>query len=80
MEVIENYQTSDIVLASYLCLVGFEVAGIECVGNKGTFVFNGVPQKIIDDFDLGSARVEPVGFNSTIRRLTTGVKRKINEG
>lgn len=80
MEVIENYQTSDIVLSSYLCLAGYEVTSIECTGNKGTFIFTNIPQKIINDFDLGSARVEPVGFNSTIRRLTTGVKRKIIDG
>lgn len=77
MEIIDNYNTSDIVLASYLCLEGHEVSDIECSGNKGTFVFKDVPEELITKFDLGSARVEPIAFNSAIRRLTTATKRKI---
>jgi hypothetical protein len=77
MEIIQEYKTSDIVLASYLCLEGHEVAEIECVGNKGTFVFHQIPQDLIIKFDLGSARVEPISFNTAIRRLTTAVKRHI---
>jgi len=79
-EIIQEYKTSDIVLASYICVERFEVSSIERVGNKGTFVFRDVPRDLINQFYLGSARVEPVAFNTAIRRLTTAVKRQISDG
>lgn len=73
----DEFKTSDIVMAATLSLEGYEIIRIECTGNKGTFVFKGVGSNFIHEFDLGQKLVEPVAFNTTIRRLTTAVKREI---
>lgn len=70
-----EYKTSDIVLASYLRLSGHEIARIEKVGMKGTFVFVDIDDDLIQTYDFGRARVEPVAFNNTIKSLTTAVRR-----
>lgn len=70
-----EYKTSDIVLASYLRLNGLEIARIEKSGQKGTFVFDSVPDEMIQAYDFGRARVEPAAFNNTIKQLTTAVRR-----
>lgn len=70
-----EYRTSDIVLASYLRLMGYEIAKIEKVGMKGTFVFENVSDDHIQEYDFGRARVEPAAFNNTIKSLTTAVRR-----
>lgn len=70
-----EYKTSDIVLASYLRLSGIEIARIEKVGMKGTFVFENVDDELIQSYDFGRARVEPVAFNNAIKSLTTAVRR-----
>lgn len=73
--VINQYKTTDIVLAAYLRLSGCEMVGIEKQGQKGTFVFNNVPEMLISNYDLGKAQVEPVAFNNAIKQLTTSVRR-----
>lgn len=70
-----EYKTSDIVLASFLRLSGFEIARIEKTGMKGTFVFENIDDDLIQSYDFGRARVEPVAFNNTIKSLTTAVRR-----
>jgi hypothetical protein len=70
-----EYKTSDIVLASYLRLSGNEITRIEKVGMKGTFVFTNIDDDLIQAYDFGRARVEPVAFNNTIKSLTTAVRR-----
>jgi hypothetical protein len=70
-----EYKTTDIVLAAFLKLNGCIIARIEKQGQKGTFVFEDVVQGLISDYDLGKALVEPVVFNSTIKQLTTSVRR-----
>jgi hypothetical protein len=70
-----EYKTSDIVLASFLRLNGYDVVRIEKSGLKGTFVFGDVDDALIQLYDLGKARVEPVAFNNTIKSLTTAVRR-----
>lgn len=70
-----EYKTSDIVLASFLRLSGHEIARIEKTGMKGTFVFDGINDDLIHEYDLGRAKVEPVAFNNTIKSLTTAVRR-----
>jgi hypothetical protein len=70
-----EYKTSDIVLAAFLRLSGCQMTGIEKQGQKGTFVFANVSNTLITDYDLGTARVEPVGFNNAIKQLTTSVRR-----
>lgn len=70
-----EYKTSDIVLASYLRLNGYEILRIEKAGLKGTFVFENVSDDHIQEYDFGRARVEPVAFNNAIKSLTTAVRR-----
>lgn len=70
-----QYRTTDIVFAAYLRLNGCQMSGIEKQGQKGTFVFDEVPEELFHDFDLGKATVEPVSFNNMIKQLTTAVRR-----
>jgi len=72
---IENFKTTDIILASVLKLKGYTMSDIERNGNKGTFVFTDVNQDDVKEFDLGKTRVEPVTFNNAIKQLTTSVRR-----
>jgi hypothetical protein len=69
------YHTSDIVLAAFLKISGCQMTKIEKQGQKGTFVFANVDQDLVQSYDLGDARVEPVAFNNMIKSLTTSVKR-----
>lgn len=70
-----EYKTSDIVLASFIRLSGYEIVRIEKTGSKGIFVFSGVDDELIQLYDCGRARVEPAAFNNTIKSLTTAVRR-----
>lgn len=72
-----QYKTSDINLAAVLRLEGYDLLDIELSGTKGTFVFGDVNQEIINEYDLGKRRVEPVAFNNMIKQLTTSVRRMI---
>ena len=67
--------TTDIILAASLKVLGVKMSHIEKNGNKGTFVFLNVDQNIVDDYDLGNLRVEPVAFNTAIKQLTTATRR-----
>lgn len=73
--VLNDYRTSDIVLAAFLRISNCEMVGIEKQGQKGTFVFRYVNQEFIKQYDLGLACVEPVNFNNMIKQLTTSVRR-----
>jgi hypothetical protein len=77
MTKIRTVNTQDIVLAATLKVLGFNLNRIEKNGNKGTFVFDSVDEKIIEDYDLGNLAVEPVAFNSAIKALTTATRRQI---
>lgn len=70
-----DFETSDIVLAAYLKSEGMHLSRIDITGNKGIFVFEGVDSDLIDKYDLGQCRVEPVAFNNNIKQLTTSVRR-----
>ena len=71
----KEFRTSDIVLAAFLRNSGCLLVNIEKVGLKGTFVFTNVNDELIHQYDFGSARVEPLSFNNTIKQLTTSVRR-----
>lgn len=73
----KEYKTSDIVLAATLKINGCHLIRIDIEGNKGEFVFENVNDALLNDFDLGNVKVEPVTFNNTIRQLTTSVRRLI---
>lgn len=68
-------ETQDIVLAATLKVLGYRLDHIEKVGNKGIFFFNEVDEAIVNDYDLGNLKVEPVAFNSAIKALTTASRR-----
>lgn len=70
-------ETQDIVLASALKVLGFRLAHIEKIGNKGIFHFSDVDQQIVNDYDLGNLLVEPIAFNSAIKSLTTASRRTL---
>ena len=70
-----EYKTSDIILAAYLRLNNFTMSRIEKQGNKGTFVFDEVDDDVIQVYDFGNAEVEPVAFNNMVKQLTTSVRR-----
>jgi len=67
--------TTDIVLAAYLKVRGFKMIEILKNGNKGTFIFDDVPDAIINEYDLGQAKVEPKALNYEIKALTTAARR-----
>lgn len=71
----EQYRTTDIVLAAFLRLNGCDMKSIEKVGQKGTFVFDSTPETLLRAYDLGQGTVEPVAFNNMIKQLTTAVRR-----
>jgi len=67
--------TTDIVLAAYLKVQGYKMIEILKNGNKGTFVFVDVQDEIINEYDLGQAKVEPRALNYEIKALTTAARR-----
>ncbi len=67
--------TQDIVLAASLKVLGYRMDTIEKIGNKVIFFFNEVDETVLNDYDLGNLRVEPVAFNSAIKALTTASRR-----
>ena len=73
--IIENFKTTDIILAAVLKLKDYKLLDIERNGSKGTFVFLDVKQEDVKEVDLGEARVEPIAFNNAIKSLTTAVRR-----
>lgn len=70
-----KYETTDIVLAAFLKIKGHKLSEIIKNGNKGTFVFNEVPDDLITVYDLGQALVEPRSLNYEIKALTTAARR-----
>ena len=71
----KNIETQDIVLAATLKVLGYRLDTIQKVGNKGIFFFNDVDESVVNDYDLGNLKVEPVAFNSAIKALTTASRR-----
>ena len=70
------FGTQDIVLAAALKTLGFNLSHIEKVGNKGTFYFESVSRDVLEQFDLGQLKVEPLAFNNSIKALTTATRRQ----
>lgn len=68
-------RTTDIILAASLKVLGSKMSHIEKNGNKGTFIFEHVDTKLVEDYDLGNLLVEPVAFNTAIKQLTTATRR-----
>lgn len=73
----KNIETQDIVLAATLKVLGYRLDTIEKVGNKGIFFFNDVDVNVVNDYDRGNLKVEPVSFNSAIKALTTASRRTL---
>jgi hypothetical protein len=73
----KTIETQDIVLAATLKVLGYRLDTIQKVGNKGIFFFNEVDESVVNDYDLGNLKVEPVSFNSAIKALTTASRRML---
>jgi hypothetical protein len=73
----KNIETQDIVLAATLKVLGYRLDTIQKVGNKGIFFFNDVDESVVNDYDLGNLKVEPIAFNSAIKALTTASRRML---
>lgn len=71
----DEFSTTDIVLAAYLKTKNYRLVEIVKNGNKGTFIFAGVDESVIDEYDLGQASVEPKSLNYEIKALTTAARR-----
>lgn len=71
----KTIETQDIVLAATLKVMGFRLETIQKIGNKGIFFFSEVDENVVNDYDLGNLKVEPVSFNSAIKALTTASRR-----
>lgn len=71
----DKFKTTDIILAAVLKIEGYEMIDIERNAGKGTFVFMDVDKDVINEFDLGRVKVEPITFNNSIKQLTTSVRR-----
>jgi len=72
----DDFGTPDIVLAATLKTLGYSMNRIEKSGNKGTFFFVNIPVEVINEFDMGQCRIEPISFNNHIKSLTTAVRRQ----
>ena len=70
-----NFETIDIILAAYLKVLGYKLIEILKQGNRGTFVFEDIPENILEDYDLGNALTEPKALSNAIRSLTTAARR-----
>ncbi len=70
-----TFETTDIVLAASLKVLGHQMTHIVKNGNKGTFFFADVSDETVTEYDLGHLRVEPVAFNNAIKALTTASRR-----
>lgn len=72
-----KYDTNDIVLAAYLVTIGYNLDTIDIIGaNKGSFYFIKVDESVIDNYMMGKGSVEPIAFNTNIRRMVTAVRQK----
>lgn len=70
-----NFSTADIILAAYLKIKGYKLQNIIRNGNRGTFVFDEIPNDVLETYDLGNALVEPKALNNEVRSLTTATRR-----
>lgn len=70
----KEFRTTDIVLAAYLRINQCVMLGIEKQGQKGTFIFEDVPEEMVKVYHLGNALVEPIVFNNLIKQLSVSVR------
>lgn len=70
-----TFETIDIILAAYLKVKGYKLQNIIKNGNRGTFVFEVIPEDVLEEYDFGNALVEPKALNNEIRSLTTATRR-----
>lgn len=73
----DKYVTSNITLASTLSSMNYELDRVTLGGKNGTmgfFHFVNVPKNVIDQFDQGVIRVDPVMWHTWLKRLATMTK------
>jgi hypothetical protein len=69
------YSTDDVTLAAYLVIKEYHLKIIEKHENHGTFVFVDVPDEVVQEYECGSARVEPRKFSFEMRNLISNVRK-----
>lgn len=75
-DLIDEYQTSHLPLATYLRYRNVQLVGISIDDKrKGSFKFILVPRTYILDFDDGKALVEPLEFANRMSQLVQTIKK-----
>jgi hypothetical protein len=78
--IIEEYATTDIVLASCLKYFGFNLSRIQTQGKRGIFYFYAVEKQFLENFDKNLVSVEPIKFHSILKQLNIAVRRQVDIG
>ena len=77
---LNQYKTTDIVLAAVLKMLGYKLENIEIEGRRGTFIFANVNPHSVDEFNYDGVRVEPKEFHAHVRTLSATINRMANNG
>lgn len=72
------FKTSDLHLASFLRLNGYNLDNIVIFERRGEFHFHDVNQELVDQYFLEQTTVEPIAFMNAVRSLSTAVRRNID--
>lgn len=65
------FKTKDLSLMAALRVFGFKLDEVQRVGNTVYGYYKSTPdlEEIVNDFELGNLRVEPVAFHSALRSV-----------
>ena len=77
MNIIPEYPTTDLILATVLKENGNVLDKITTQGIKGIFYFLDVEKDFLVSYDTGKLLVEPVSFQNSLRSLTAAVRRQV---
>lgn len=78
--IIEEYATTDIVLATTLKYLNYQLSRIQTQGKRGIFYFNEVDKANLEKFDKQEISVEPIKFHNILKQLNIAVKRQVEIG
>jgi hypothetical protein len=78
-KIIQEYVTTDIILASTLRAYDIKLDQIRIVDKKrGAFYFVDVPEDLLLQYDSQQLKVEPIAFNQMRISLSVAIKRLQN--
>lgn len=78
--IIEEYATTDIVLATTLKYEGYQLSRIQTQGKRGIFYFDNVEKAYLESFDKQTILVEPIKFHNMLKQLNIAVRRQVDIG